>query len=324
MKISDLKKLLAERKQARVLSARIKNSSELELMLYGEIGQDFFGYGIGAQDVADQIKQAGQFSSISLRINSPGGDVFEGAAIYNLIASQKVPVTVTIDGLAASAASYIAMVGNKVSMGQGAMIMIHNPWTLAIGDADDLRAQASVLDKVRDSMLSGYMRRYKGTQDELISALNAETWMTAEDAMQNGFCDEVITIDPETDAKAKAFFAQFDLSLFKNAPDSLKEKPKAENDQSGSQPTDSPAVTDVERAPTTPAENGTRCSCPCGPCMNANCDECTMNPCTYDGCGCESHMSQLTDTSAATEQEVIAASHDHRTRLLHLASLTIE
>jgi ATP-dependent Clp protease protease subunit len=227
------------------------NAGQLELLLYGEIGDDWFGMGISPGDVAEQLKAAGAVSRIVVRINSPGGDVFDGATIYNLLASQSVPVDVVIDGLAASAASYIAMVGETVTMGEGAMLMIHNPWSIAIG------RMADTLDKVRDSMLSAYMKRYSGTQDELKAALDAETWMTADDAKKAGLCDEIAGADANEDPKDLA--AAFDLSIFSNVPKNLKEpraaKPKA-----------------------------AACQCPCGPCGDGNCTSCSDPTCDYTGC----------------------------------------
>lgn len=314
MTIAQLKKLFAQRKSTNAFSAKKKADNELEIMLYGEIGQDFWGMGIGAKDVADQLKAAGEIARIVLRINSPGGDVFEGAAIYNLLASQSADVDVIIDGLAASAASYIAMVGKKVTMGEGAMFMIHNPWSFAIGDANDMRKTAATLDKVRDSMLSGYMRRYKGTKDELLASLDAETWMTAEEAKAQGMCDEITTADDQTKAKAAAVSASFDLSLFKNTPEKL--KPRSENNETDG------AVTDVESSPTTPAENGTDCSCPCENCKNSNCAGCTTADCNYDECDCPSRNAKLPATNAAAETEAIAMEHEHRKRRLRLLEIS--
>ncbi|HEY2361194.1 MAG TPA: head maturation protease, ClpP-related [Candidatus Angelobacter sp.] len=233
--------------------------TELELMLYGDIGDDW--YGIGPSSVAEQLHAAGDISGITVRINSRGGDVFDGATIYNLLASQDVPVNVIIDGLAASAASYIAMVGDTVTMGEGAMLMIHNPYCFALGNANELRKTADMLDKVRDSMLSGYMKRYSGTEDELKTALDAETWMTADDAKKAGLCDEIAGADANDDAATKDLAAAFDLTIFRNVPKNLKnagrKKPKAA---------------------------ATTCPCPCGPCLDGNCSGCSGPDCNYPEC----------------------------------------
>jgi ATP-dependent Clp protease, protease subunit len=209
----------------RIFSAIKNDSSDLEIMLYDQIGYDFWtGGGATAKDLADQLKTAGNVNRIVLRINSPGGDVFEGAAMYNLLTQSQIPVDVIVDGLAASAASYIAMSGNTITMGQGAMMMIHNPWSIEMGDANALRKMADTLDKVRDSMLSGYMNKYDGTQDELKALLDAETWLTAQDAVDAGFADQIAAppAKPDDKNKARALARIFDLSQYKNTPADLK------------------------------------------------------------------------------------------------------
>jgi ATP-dependent Clp protease protease subunit len=257
MKNQRIKNFLAERQVAPRLQSNT-NGTELELMLYGDIGDDWFG--IGPSAVAEQLRAAGDISEITVRINSRGGDVFDGATIYNLLASQGVPVNVIIDGLAASAASYIAMVGETVTMGEGAMLMIHNPYCFALGNANELRKTADMLDKVRDSMLSGYMKRYSGTEDDLKAALDAETWMTADDAKKAGLCDEIAGADDKDDA-TNDLAAAFDLSIFRNVPKSLKnvgrKKPKAD---------------------------ATTCPCPCGPCLEGSCTGCSGPDCNYPEC----------------------------------------
>jgi ATP-dependent protease ClpP protease subunit len=215
----------------RIFSAIKNASSDLEIMLYDQIGYDFWtGGGATAKDLADQLKAAGTVNRIVLRINSPGGDVFEGAAMFNLLAQSQIPVDVIVDGLAASAASYIAMVGQTVTMGQGAMMMIHNPWSIEMGDANALRKMADTLDKVRDSMLSGYMNKYKGSQDELKALLDAETWLTSQDAVDQGFADQIAAPPAKADDKdkAKALARIFDLSQYKNTPADLKPLAKIE------------------------------------------------------------------------------------------------
>lgn len=257
MKNQRIKNFLAERPAAPRLQSNT-NGTELELMLYGDIGDDWFG--IGPSAVAEQLRVAGDISEITVRINSRGGDVFDGATIYNLLASQGVPVNVIVDGLAASAASYIAMVGDTVTMGEGAMLMIHNPYCFALGNSNELRRTADMLDKVRDSMLSGYMKRYSGTEDDLKAALDAETWMTADDAKNAGLCDVIAGADDKDDA-TKDLAAAFDLSIFRNVPKNLKnagrKKPKA---------------------------GATACPCPCGPCLEGNCSGCSGPDCNYPEC----------------------------------------
>ena len=309
----------SQRERKGIFSAVKNAANELEVMLYDEIGYDFWtGGGITAKDVADQLKAAGTVSRISLRINSPGGDVFEGSAIYSQLSKSGIPVDVYIDGLAASAASFIAMVGRAVSMGDNAMMMIHNPWSIEMGDANDMRKCADTLDKVRDSMLPAYMRRYSGTEDEFKALLDAETWLTAADCKACGLADEITTPDTATQARAQSIAAKFDLSVFKNTPEAMKPV-KAENNETDG------AVTEVERANTTPEENGTDCACPCEQCQNYNCDDCSMADCNYDNCSCESHLSKLPDNATAKAKEAAIGARDrHRIRLLHLNKINLK
>jgi len=134
---------------------------------------------------------AGQ--EIMVEINSPGGDVFAGFEIYNMLTAHEGAVTVRVVGMAASAASVIAMAADKgrLIMSHASMLMIHNPWTCVHGDADGLREQADVLDMIRDVLVDIYMRRFNGTDEALRTMLAEETWMTPARAMQLGLCDEI-------------------------------------------------------------------------------------------------------------------------------------
>src|ERR1043165_3959314 len=151
-----IKEFLAVRGSAPRLQSQA-GDDRLELLLYGDIGDVWMG--ITPSDVAEQLRLAGEVSQIDVHINSRGGDVFDGVTIYNLLASHGATVNVIVDGLAASAASYIAMVGDTVTMGEGAMLMIHNPYRFALGNANELRKTADMLDKVCASMLPAYMKR---------------------------------------------------------------------------------------------------------------------------------------------------------------------
>lgn len=194
-----------------------------EILIYEEIGENWFG-GISAKQFAKDLKDLGEIDALTLRINSPGGDVFDGNTIYNLLKSHKAEKTVHIDGLAASIASVIAMAGDNIYMADNAMMMIHPAWGLVMGNADDMRKAADLLDKIDRSILRTYQKRTGMAEDELRDMLLAETWMSAEEALENNFIDEI------TDPLEMA--AHCDLSRFKyrNIPDQLKpeaEKPKA-------------------------------------------------------------------------------------------------
>jgi HK97 family phage prohead protease len=160
----------------------------LELMVYEQIGEDFWtGGGITAKNFKTQIDQAGEFARISLRINSPGGDAFEGVAILNLLRSLGKPVDVCVDGIAASAASIIAMAGDTIAMGSGAMLMIHNAWTVVMGNAVELTKQASTLSAIDGSIAQAYVDRTGQKLDVVKAMMDAETWMGAEEAIALGF-----------------------------------------------------------------------------------------------------------------------------------------
>src|SRR5690606_35769460 len=128
----------------------------------------------------------------TVRINSPGGDVFAGVSIMNMLKDREGEVTGIVDGLAASIASVIAMAGDKVIMNTGSMMMIHNAWSMAVGDSNELRKLADQLDKIGDSIIDVYATRTGLSKDELKAMLDAETWMGAEEAVELGFADEAI------------------------------------------------------------------------------------------------------------------------------------
>lgn len=130
--------------------------------------------------------------NITVRINSPGGDVFAGVAIYNMLAEHSGEVTVKVDGLAASIASLIAMAGDKIVMLPGSMMMVHQPWTFAAGNADDLGEVIESLKKIGESMTPIYATRTGLSEERVNELLKAETWMTANDAVELGFADEAV------------------------------------------------------------------------------------------------------------------------------------
>jgi ATP-dependent Clp protease, protease subunit len=228
--------------------AAAKKENTVELTMYDQIGGGFFSDGITAADVKKKLDEAGDVSKIVVRLNSPGGSVFEGVAIYNLLAQHGAPVHVFVDGVAASIASVIAMAGAKISMGQGSMLMIHNAWIAAMGDSKELRSTADLLDKISTSSVrNAYVNRTGMKGDEVQSLMDAETWMTAEEAVAQGFADEVLQVEKDDAAKAKALAASFELNArFQHTPDSLKAQPEA------SQVDSKPAtgiIPDVEAGP---------------------------------------------------------------------------
>ncbi len=165
-------------------------SDELTIWLYDEIGErDMLGEDPDVRTLVERITQAR--GPITVRVNSPGGNVWDGVAIHSALRASEQPVTVYIDGLAASVASYIAIAGDRVVIAPGGMVMVHDPWGMVAGTAEELRELADVLDKVRVQMASGYAARMQRSLDEVLELMAAQTWYSAEEAVAAGLADEV-------------------------------------------------------------------------------------------------------------------------------------
>lgn len=168
-------------------------------------------WGIGAQEVVDQLKTI-TADELNVHINSPGGNVFDGIAIMNALRNHSANITVKVDGLAASIASVIAMAGDQIVMSLGSQMMVHNPSGFAMGDAKTMRELADTLDRSRASIASIYADRAGGTVDAWGSAMDAETWYTAQEAVDAGLADKV-----DDSKQAEDIAAKFDLSIFNHA-----------------------------------------------------------------------------------------------------------
>ena len=169
-----------------------KDKKYAELVLYGDIGESFWGDGVTLLDVSNALKEFGAIDKLDIRLNSFGGSVFEGIAIYNRIKQLKADKTVYIDGIAASIASIIALAGDKVVAGEGAHLMIHKPWTYASGNSSELEATIHTLDSIEEEMISIYSRKTKLGRTELKNLLSKETWLRGQALVDYGFADEVI------------------------------------------------------------------------------------------------------------------------------------
>jgi ATP-dependent protease ClpP protease subunit len=163
-----------------------------ELLIYGDIGESWWSESVTAKDVVTQLQQI-DASEIIVRINSYGGSVPDGLAIYNALRSHKASIIVRIEGVAVSIASLIAMAGDTVEIAGNAMFMIHAPWTYAAGNAVDLRETADVLDKYSQAMSSSYARKSGKGVDEILQLLTdgADHWYTGAEAKNEGFADVV-------------------------------------------------------------------------------------------------------------------------------------
>ena len=172
-----------------------------------------YAYGTVGYDIdADWMRIALDDSSghIDLRINSGGGDVFEGNAMYSLLESYKAregnSIDVYVDGIAASIASVIAMAGDNVYMSANALMMVHNPWTpAAAGGSNDLRDMASVLDKIRDTIVTVYEAKTGMDRETLGAMMDEETWFSATEAVTYGFADKLVEASEEPVACIKAY-----------------------------------------------------------------------------------------------------------------------
>ena len=174
--------------------------SERTLYLSGEISDEtWYGDEVTPQRFKDELK-AGS-GDITLWINSPGGDVFAAAQIYNLLMDYRGNVTVKIDGLAASAASVIAMAGTKVCMSPVAMLMIHNPATVAIGDQEEMQKAIDMLAEVKESIMNAYEIKTGLSRTVISHFMDAESWFNAKKAVELHFADEIL-FSPEEQEEA--------------------------------------------------------------------------------------------------------------------------
>jgi ATP-dependent protease ClpP protease subunit len=184
-----------------------------EVFLYDAI--DSWG-GISAKQFADEIKALGEVMRIDLRINSPGGDIGQGMAIYSILNRQDALVVAHVDGIAASMASIIAMAADEIVMSKGAYMMIHNPAGLSMGDADDMRHYADLLDKMKGQLVNIYAERSKQSCEDIAALMDEETWFTADEAIAGGFADRC--------ADDLAIAASLDASIYKNLPEALRKR----------------------------------------------------------------------------------------------------
>lgn len=189
-----------------------------EIWLYEQIGASFWGDGITSKSFQKELTGLGKVTSIDLRINSPGGDVFDGFAIYNMLQQHPASVDVYVDGVAASIASIIAMAGDNIKMAKNSLMMIHNPQGVAIGDANEMDRVKALLQQVKGNLTTTYVDRTGNKAAAVEAWMDDETWFTAEAAVENGFADSVIS--------AQAVNACFDLSPFRNIPQALKQRPR--------------------------------------------------------------------------------------------------
>ena len=207
-------------------------------------------WGESATAFADTLKQAAG-APLTVRINSPGGDAFEGRAIASQIRSYAGPTRCIVDGCAASAASTIAIAGGSLSMASGSFLMIHQAWSFAMGNGADLRQAAELLDKVDAELAADYVKKTKCSLEQAVAWMQAETWFTAQEAVDAGFANAVV--------EDAAQFAAWNLGAFEHAPQALVKQVSAlasvgKPKQSGRRPRAADPDADGDQDPTCPAE----------------------------------------------------------------------
>jgi ATP-dependent Clp protease, protease subunit len=234
-----------------------------EVLIYDEIG----AYGVSAKGFLAELGALPDGVPIDLRLNSPGGSVFDAVAIYNALQRHGGTITVWIDGIAASAASYLAMAGDEIVMPENSFLMIHDPSGIVMGTAADMREMAGTMDKIASSMIRGYAARSGRSEEEIASLMAAETWFAAQDALDAGLATRMV--EPARIA------ASFDIARFRNAPpelvEAVTETVAASNgfeggpDQAGEATPPAVPESDVGKDTITPADTATPAGDPSTP-----------------------------------------------------------
>ena len=231
---------------------RNEDTGQRSLYLEGVIAQEsWFGDEITPAAFKSELNAGNQ--PITVHINSVGGDCVAASQIYTMLMDYPADVTVQIDGLAASAASVVAMAGTKVCMSPTALMMVHNPWTNASGDAKDMQKAIALLDEVKESIINAYEIKTGMDRQSLSNLMDAETWMNAYRAKELGFCDEVLLDGEEPSEKVAFSFSS------RVAEVQLMNRVKA------SLPEEQPVSTEVPAAESSAAPHGTTEPTPSAP-----------------------------------------------------------
>ena len=209
--------------QSREPNFRMESSGDtVELVMYDDIGPSWAGM-IGAKGIAQQLQAAGsKVKTIVARINSPGGSIVEAMGIYETLKKHPANVRVEIDGLAASAASWIAMAGDEIVIAEHGLVMIHDPMGVTMGSADDHLKTAEVLETMKTSIVGVYAARTGQPADVIAQWMTDEKWMDAAEAVSLGFADK------QSANKGKPYNWNPDVHQFRNAPEQLRRPVEAQ------------------------------------------------------------------------------------------------
>lgn len=189
----------------------IAEDKKVTINIHDEVGESWFSSSSKEEGNIKNVEQLQKILNehkdanlIDIYINSPGGDVFEGIGIYNILKRNRAYKRVYVDGFACSIASVIAMAGNSISMPKSSMQMIHNAYTYAIGNAAELRKAADDLDKINETIVQAYMSKFKGTENELRNLLDAESYLTADECLKYGLCTKIVEDGESTEGNVNA------------------------------------------------------------------------------------------------------------------------
>lgn len=199
-------------KNPKTCEIRVQSSNNQATVYVYDVIDDIWG--IDAESFVREIN-ALDVSTLHVRINSPGGDVFTARAMQTALSQHPAAVIVHIDGLAASAATFLAMAATKVNISEGAFFMIHKSWAFTVGNADELRTQASLIDVMDSNIANDYAKRTGIDYQNVMQMMDDETWLSAEQAVSKGFADEVISTVADRHVDNKFF----DLSAYRHPPD---------------------------------------------------------------------------------------------------------
>lgn len=195
-----------------------KTQNKGEIYIYGDIvSSKWDETDVTAVGFKNELNQLGDVSEIDVHINSAGGNVFEGHAIYNMLKMHKAKVNIYVDALAASIASVIAMSGDTIFMHKNSFMMIHNSWVMTLGNSKDLRETADLLDKTDQSSNNAYLDKATNLSEaELKQLLEAETWLTADEALEKGLADEILGA-----SEIAASISKDSYHMFKHVPENI-------------------------------------------------------------------------------------------------------
>lgn len=187
-------------------NVKAKGNASAEIYIYEDVGEGWYG-GVTAKQFAKDLKDLGSVANIDVRINSAGGDVFDGLAIYRLLVDHPARVVSYVDGMAASIASVIAMAGDEIRINAAGFMMIHDAWGVAVGNSADMRTMADLLETTSGSITDVYAARTKNARPQLRTWMEDETWFTGQEAVDAGFADEMdqLKVAAHVDLSGKKF-----------------------------------------------------------------------------------------------------------------------